>query len=120
MVRFVHVRDTMPGMRFQCLCSGGWETASAPGAGFSGHLPSGAVLTAFRRLLVLRALRPDRVWAAAERLVNEVLGADFLSLADFDLTKLVQTVSEVCVDVCGEAVVVAGWVGGSGWVLRSL
>jgi hypothetical protein len=72
----------------------GWEVPSpAPGAvSSSPKPPTAAILSAFRRLLVLRALRPDRVVVATEALVASVLGSDFLACADFDLTTIVRSV----------------------------
>lgn len=67
------------------ILPGGWETSVAEVTRVPSH-----VLTAFRRVAVLRALRPDRVTAAASAFVQSVLGGSFLSLPDATLEALVQ------------------------------
>jgi hypothetical protein len=73
-----------------CVCrclvgTAGWETSVAEVTQVPAH-----VLKAFRRVAVLRALRPDRVTAAASSFVQSVFGESFLALPDATLEALVQ------------------------------
>eukprot|EP01096_Ripella_sp_DP13-Kostka_P011830 TRINITY_DN484_c0_g1_i1.p1 TRINITY_DN484_c0_g1~~TRINITY_DN484_c0_g1_i1.p1 ORF type:complete len:4631 (+),score=2721.08 TRINITY_DN484_c0_g1_i1:206-14098(+) len=62
-----------------------WEDEQAKSSAKSSKL-----IKMFRRLLVLKGLRPDRVVAAAAECVKEVFGAQYLSPAELDLVHVVE------------------------------
>ncbi|RKP34413.1 dynein heavy chain and region D6 of dynein motor-domain-containing protein [Dimargaris cristalligena] len=51
---------------------------------------TGSVTDAFRRLILVKCLRPDRILPAATRLVEQLFDADLVNNADIDLRRIVQ------------------------------